>query len=115
MHKPLRHLGALSKDYLMMVSHCDSAFVVWNTLTSPKFQTTNYVEKELLVDESEQTCYMVQGNDSHEVNSGTHLDDYASFSNDHDSSMDAHALNEELFMFYEKLFEKYKLLKKMSL
>ena len=26
---------ALSKEYLSMVSHCDSAFAVWNTLTSP--------------------------------------------------------------------------------
>ena len=25
----------LSKDYLSIVSHCDSAFAVWNTLTSP--------------------------------------------------------------------------------
>jgi len=34
-----------SKEYLSMVSHCNSAFVVWNTLTSPKLQTTNKVEK----------------------------------------------------------------------
>ena len=27
---------ALSKEYLSMISHCDSAFTVWNTLTSPK-------------------------------------------------------------------------------
>ena len=40
----LKH--TLSKDYLCMVSHCDFAFAVWNTLTSPKLQTTNYVEKE---------------------------------------------------------------------
>jgi len=26
----------LSKEYLSMVSHCDSAFAVWNTLTSPR-------------------------------------------------------------------------------
>ena len=36
----------LSKEYLRMVSHCDSAFAVWNTLTSPELQTTNNVEKE---------------------------------------------------------------------
>ena len=35
----------LSKDYLMTVSHCDSAFTVWNTFTSLKLQTTNYVER----------------------------------------------------------------------
>ena len=41
----LKH--TLSKEYLSMISHCDSAFAVWNTLTSPKLQTTNYVEKVL--------------------------------------------------------------------
>ena len=51
----------LSKEYLSIVSHCNSAFVVWNTLTSPELQMTNYVEKEPLVDESDETCYMVQG------------------------------------------------------
>ena len=40
----LKH--ALSKEYLSMVSHCDSAFVVWNTLISPKVQMTNNVEKK---------------------------------------------------------------------
>ena len=33
----LRH--TLSKEHLCMISHCDSAFAVWNTLTSPKLQT----------------------------------------------------------------------------
>ena len=47
----LKH--SLSKDYLSMVSHCDSTFAVWNTLTSPKLQTMNYVEKESSGDESE--------------------------------------------------------------
>ena len=61
----------LSKDYLMMVSHYNSAFAVWNTLTSPEFQTTKYVEKESSGEESEQACYMIQGNDSLEVNSDT--------------------------------------------
>jgi len=32
--KALKH--ALSKEYLSIVSHCDSAFAVWNTLTSPE-------------------------------------------------------------------------------
>ena len=54
---------------------------------------------------------MVQGIDSLEVNSDTHLDDCASSSNDHDS-MNAHALNEELSEFCEKLLSKYKVLKK---
>ena len=30
--------STLSKEYLRMVSHCDSDFAVWNTLTSPKLQ-----------------------------------------------------------------------------
>ena len=72
----------LSKDYLMTVSHCYSAFAVWNTLTSPKLQTIKYVKKESSEDESEQTCYMVQGNDSLEINSETQLDDSASSSGD---------------------------------
>ena len=35
----LKH--SLSEEYLSMISHCDSAFAMWNTLTSPKLQTTN--------------------------------------------------------------------------
>ena len=81
----------LSKDYLYIVSHCDSAFAVWNTLISPKLQTIKYVEKESSGDEPDNACYMVQGNDSLEVRLKTHIDDYASSSNvDHDS-MDADA------------------------
>ena len=39
-----------------------------------------------MVDESDNACYMVQGNDSLEVYSDTHLDDSATSSNDdHDS------------------------------
>ena len=89
----------LSKEYLSMVSHCDFAFTVWNTLTSPKLQMTNYVEKESSGDESDQACYMVQGNDSLEVNSDTQLDDSANSSGD--DNMDADALKEELSLFYE--------------
>ena len=57
-----------------MISHCDSTFVVWNTLTSLALQTTKYVEEESSGGESEH-CYMVQGNDSLEVHSETQLDD----------------------------------------
>jgi len=49
----------LSKEYLCMISHCDSAFAVWNTLTSPALQTIKYAEKESSGDESDQHCYMV--------------------------------------------------------
>ena len=82
MHKPRQ---TLSKDHLSIVSHCDSAIAVWNTLSFLKEHASNYVEREPAIDESEQACFMVQGNDSLEVTSYSHLDDYASSSNDHDS------------------------------
>jgi len=77
-----------------MISHCDSTFALWNTLTSPKLQTPNFVEEESIGDESNQPYYMVQGNDSLEVNLDTQLDDSASSSGD--DYMDVDALNKEL-------------------
>ena len=50
-----------SKEYLFMISHCDSAFAVWNTLTSPKPQMPNYVEEESSGGESEQHYYWSKG------------------------------------------------------
>ena len=47
------------------------------------------LEREQRRDESEQTCYIVQGNDSLEVNSDTHLDDCASYLCN-DNAMDAY-------------------------
>jgi len=102
----------LSKDYLFIVSHCDSAFAVWNTLTSSELQTINNVDKESSREESDQACFMVQGNYFLELHSDTQLDDSASSSCD--DNMDAHALNEELFIVYENLLSKYKVLKKKS-
>ena len=52
----------LSKEHLSIISYCDSAFAVWNTLTSPKLQTTKYVEEKSNGGEFEQACYVVQGN-----------------------------------------------------
>jgi len=43
----------LSKDHLSIVSHCDSAFTMWNTLVSPKEQASPYDEIEPIVDESD--------------------------------------------------------------
>ena len=63
--------------------------------------------------DSESQCYMVQGNDSLEVNSETQLDNDDCSSCD--ENIDAHALNEELSIVYEKLIEKYNVLKKKSL
>ena len=91
----------LSKDYLSMVSHCDSAFAVWNTLISLKLQTMKYVEKKSSEDESDDACYMVQENDSLEVNSDTQLDDCATISsNDDHDSMDVDALKQTLSKKY---------------
>ena len=105
--------STLNKEYLSVISHCDSAFAVWDTVTSPKFQTPKYVEEKSSGDESEQHCCMVQGNDSLEVNSDTHLDDCAS-SSCSDDYVDADALNEELSLVCENLLEKYQLLKKKT-
>ena len=95
--------NTLSKEHLFIVSHCDFAFVVWNTLTSPKLKTPKYVEEKSSEDESEQACYMVQGNDSLEVYSETQLNDCASSSGD--DIMDADALNEKLSIVCENLLE----------
>ena len=103
----LRH--TLSKDQFSLISHCDSAFAEWNTLTSLTEQMTYVLKKESSGDESDQACFMVQGIDSLEVNSDTQLDDCASSSCK--DNMNAHALNEKLF---ENLLSKYKLLKKKS-
>ena len=56
---------------------------------------------------------MVQGNDSLEVQSKTHLDDCASSSGD--DYIDVDTLNEELSIICENLLAKYKVLKKKSL
>ena len=65
----------------------------------PELQTTNYVEKDTLVDESDETCYMVQEIDSFEVHLDTHLDNSSNSSCD--DNMDADVLNEELSMVCE--------------
>ena len=120
-----KHIGAnaqaleairstLSREHLLLVSIIDSAFAVWNiltTTTTSKLQLS--IQPEESSGESDSQCHMVQGNDSLEVHSETHLDDDdVSSSNDY---VDAHALNEELSIVCEKLFEKYKILKKKSL
>ena len=49
----------LNKEYFSIVSHCDSAFTVWNTLTSPKLQTLKYLKEKSSGKEFDQACYMV--------------------------------------------------------
>ena len=40
--------NTLSKDYLSLISHCDSAFTVWNTLTSLKEQRHTFLRRNLV-------------------------------------------------------------------
>ena len=53
----LKH--TLSKEHFSLISHCDSSFAVWNTLTSLKKQAQHMMERESSGDESNQACYMV--------------------------------------------------------
>ena len=71
------------------------------------------MEEEYSGGESEQACYMVQGNDSLEVHSETQLDVSASSSGD--DYVDVDALNEELSIVCENLLEKYQVLEKNSI
>ena len=68
------------------------------------------MERQSSEDDSNQECFMIQENDSLEVNSESDLDDSASMLNE-----DANMLNEELAMFCKNLLRKYKLLKNKSL
>ena len=78
--------STLSKDYLIRVSNFDSAFTVWNmlstTTTTSKLQVP-IQQEEVSSGESDSQCLMVQGNDSLEVLSESQLDrdDCASSSN----------------------------------
>ena len=65
------------------------------------------MEKKSSGEESDQRCFMVQGNDSLEVHSDTQLD--ASTSSYCNECMDAQALNDELAKNCENLISKYKL------
>ena len=99
----------------MCVSNIDSAFAVWNKLTTTT--TTSelqvQIQEEESSGESESQCFMVQGNDSLEVHLESQLDcnDASSSCDDY---VDANALNEELSIVCENLLEKYKVLKKKS-
>ena len=83
--------STLPKDYLLCVSNLDSAFVVWNkltTTTSSELQMPIQQEEESS-GESDSQCHMIQGNDSLEVHSEIHLDDDddVSSSNDYVDAM----------------------------
>jgi len=94
---------SLSKEYLNIVSHCNSAFAVWNILTSPELQTQINEKEKSSGEESDQRCLMVQGNDSLEVYSDTQLDN--STSSSCNECVDAHALNNELAIGSEKFYK----------
>ena len=86
-------------------------------MISIKGESSNDLKRESSEDDSDQACFMVQGNDSLKVNSESEHDDCASMSNDNASmsSKEAHILNDELATFCEDLLVKYKLLKNKSL
>ena len=66
--------STLNKEYLMLVSNLDSAFVVWNKLTTSTSKLQLPIQqKEESSGESEPQCFMVQGNDSLEVLPDTQL------------------------------------------
>jgi len=44
----------LNKDHISLISHCDSAFAVWNTLISHKEQVSHDIERESNGNESDQ-------------------------------------------------------------
>ena len=107
--------STLPKEYLLLASNFDSAFAVWNmltTTTTSKLQLP--IQPEESSGESDSQCLMVQGNDSLEVQSETQLDSFDA-SSSCDEYVDPNTLNEELSIVCEKLIEKYNILKKKSL
>ena len=58
---------SLSKEYLNIISHCGSAFAMWNILTSPELQTPINEKEKSSREESDQRYFTVQRNDSLEV------------------------------------------------
>ena len=56
--------ASLDKKYLHVFSHYDSAFAVWNILTSPELQMLINKKRKSSRDESDERCFMVQKNNS---------------------------------------------------
>ena len=92
--------STLNKEYLMLVSNLDSALAVWNKLTTSTSKLQLQIQPEESSGESESQCFMIQGNDSLEVQSETQLDCFDS-SSSCDDFVDPHALNEELSIVCE--------------
>ena len=51
--------ASLDKKYLHVFSHYDSAFTVWNILTSPELPTLINKKRKSSRDESDERCFMV--------------------------------------------------------
>ena len=74
-----KHIGAnaqaleairstLPREYLIRVSNIDSAFAVWNILTTTTISKLQLpIQPEESSGESDSQCYMIQGNDSLEL------------------------------------------------
>ena len=99
--------STLNKEYLMLASNFDSAFAVWNMLTT--ITTTSElqlpIQPEESSGESESHCFMVQGNDSLEVQSKTQLDSFDS-SSSCDEHIDAHVFKWRTFYCVWKINRK---------
>ena len=59
MHIEANALALEALEYLNLVSHCDSAFALWNILTSLKIQLPIQMKKESSGEESDQRCFIV--------------------------------------------------------
>jgi len=86
--------ASLDKEHLHVFAHYDSAFAVWSILTSPELPKIINRMRRSKRDKSDEHCFMVQGNDSLEVQSDTLLD--ASSSSYCNNCMDAQVMNDEL-------------------
>ena len=53
--------ASLDKKYLHVFSHYDSAFAVWNILTSLELPTLINKKRRSRRDESDEHCFMIQG------------------------------------------------------
>ena len=90
----------LNDEYLSRVSNIDSAFVVWNIITSLGEKNLYYAGSDSDVEsDTSNKCYMVQGDNPLEVTTE---------SEDEDNNMSY----EELSTFCQLLLKKYDMIKK---
>jgi len=107
----LRALRAsLNENLLHVFDRYDSAFAVWSMLSSPELPKIINKIRRSRRDISEEPCFMVHGNDSHEVQSDSQLDDCSS--SYCYGCGEVQTLNVELTSKLEIFLEKHELLKK---